>query len=131
MNTTDKDTAKQETIATLKKMLKPGDTIYTFTSHVSSSGMTRRISAFAIGKDRKPLSLDWYYEKLGIVKRHKSKDGLVVSGCGMDMHFWLVYELGRVLFPEGFKLAKKQYGRNGDTSGYDKDGGYAFNKESL
>ncbi len=118
MNTTD----KQDTIKTLKKMLKPGDTIYTITRHVSQSGMMRRISAYAI-KNNKPVYLDGYIEHLDIAKRH--------NRSGMDMHFWLVYELGSVLFPKGFKLVKGQYGRNGDTSGFDKDGGYAFRKESL
>lgn len=44
----------------------------------------------------------------------------------MDMTFEVVYELGHYLYPKGFKLSKGQYGRNGDTSGYDKDGGYAL-----
>ena len=123
-------TDKQDTIKTLKKMLKPGDTIYTITRHVSQSGMLRRISAYAI-KNNKPVYLDGYIEHLDIAKRHNRKDGLVIKGCGMDMHFWLVYELWSVLFPKGFKLAKGQYGRNSDDSGFDKDGGYAFRKESL
>ena len=48
--------------------------------------------------------------------------GLVVGGCGMDMGFHVVYSLGRVLWPKGFKV--NGIGRNGDISGHDKDGGY-------
>jgi len=50
--------------------------------------------------------------------------GIKIGGCGMDMGFELVYCLGRKLFPDGFKV--KGIGRNGDTSGWDKDGGYAL-----
>jgi hypothetical protein len=114
----------------LRKMLKPNTTIYTVTRHVSQSGMMRHISAFVIYKG-KLVTLDWYIEKLDIAKRSKGGYGLVVNGCGMDMHFWLTYELGRMVYPKGFKLTKSMYGRNGDTSGYETDGGYAFRKESL
>lgn len=117
--------------AELRKILKPGDRIYTILRHVSSSGMSRRISVIAIGENAKPYSLDWYIEKLGIYKRDNKKDGLRVNGCGMDMGSAVTYSLGRSLFPKGFKLAKDQYGRNGDKSGYDNDGGYAFKHEWL
>ena len=114
----------------LLKTLKPGDTIYTITRHVSRSGMMRRISAFIV-KDNKIYDLDWQIARTGLFQRHHSEEGLIIGGCGMDMHFHVVYELGRVLFPDGFKLAKGQYGRNSETSGYDRDGGYAFKKSTL
>ncbi len=116
--------------ALLKKMLKPGDTIYTLTRHVSNSGMYRSISLFCVGKDRKITCIDWL--AIRILDMHIDKhNGIGTGGCGMDMHFALVYNLGRTLFPKGFKVVKGQLGRNGDTSGYETDGGYAFRKESL
>jgi len=81
--------------------------------------------------------------------------GLKVNGCGMDMCFSTVYNLGRALFPEGFgergkmpmghivrpgtpvlaakAVAKgaKFYGRNADPSGWDKDGGYALKAVTI
>lgn len=51
-------------------------------------------------------------------------EAVKIGGCGMDMGFHIAYELGRVLFPEGFKV--DGVGRNGDTSGWDNDGGYAL-----
>jgi hypothetical protein len=81
--------------------------------------------------------------------------GLYVQGCGMDMCFHTVYNLGRTLFPDGFgeagfdgqagirrpktseeaaEMVKAGWGfrgRNGDTSGWDNDGGYALNKRDL
>ncbi len=47
------------------------------------------------------------------------------------MAFDCIYRLGRAMFPEGFKMAKHQHGRNGDTSRFEKDGGYAFRNEYL
>ena len=112
--------------------LKPGDTIYTITRHVSRSGMMRRISAFVV-KNGRLESIDWNIEKLGLFKRHKTEEGLVVGGCGMDMHFHVVHTLGRALYPDGFKLPKEWFSRFGhdDKEGYESDGGYAFKKESL
>lgn len=120
---------KQETIKTMKKILKPGKVVYSILRHVSQSGMSRRISFFTIGTDKKPFDLDWYIEKLGDYKRSQHHQGLVVGGCGMDMGFSVVYNVSSILYPKGFKLAKNQHGRNGDTSGYDNNGGYALKQE--
>lgn len=134
-----------EAIAKLREWIKPGDTVYTILDHVSSSGMSRAIRVVILdhcqepdpitGKCRpcSPSHPNWAVGKaLGM--RHwkrngREQDALVVGGCGMDMGFHLVYSLGRVLFPEGFKVEGR--GRNGDTSGWDKDGGYALNHRWL
>lgn len=120
---------KAESTKALRKMCKPGSTVYTILRHVSQSGMSRRISCFIVGSDKKPLLIDWYIEKLGMYKRHKTHEGLVVGGCGMDMGFDVVYQTSSQLYPKGFKLAKNQHGRNGETSGHDDNGGYALNQE--
>lgn len=107
MSTTTDERALQASIM-LHKVLKPGDTVYTVLRHVSSSGMSRRIDCYAIG----------------IAKRHASKQGLVVPGCGMDMGYHLVYSLGCALWPKG---TKKPHGtRNGEP---DSTGGYALKHE--
>lgn len=132
--------------------LKPGDVVYTKLDHVSRSGMTRGISLYII-KDNEPYDVSWLAaEKMGD-KLHK-KGGIKVGGCGMDMGFYLVYNLGRTLFPDGFgeectntdcklrpvtKEHLDQYifddcefsGRNGDKSGWDNDGGYALTHRWL
>jgi len=131
-NLATKLTEKDEALNSLRSMLKPGDKIYTILRHVSNSGMSRRISCFIIkGKDAGPYCIDWHIEKLGLYNRHKKHEGLVVGGCGMDMGFAVVYNLSSKLFPKGFKLAKGQYGRNGDKSGYDNNGGYALKQVWL
>lgn len=118
-------TDNNESLATLRKWLKPGDTIYTILRHVSSSGMSRRIS-FVIFKDGKPLQLDYHIEALGLGYRRSNKEGVSVSGCGMDMGFHVVYNLGRKLWPNG---TPKPHGmRNGEP---DSDGGYALKHSWL
>ncbi len=119
----------------LEKFVAPGDTLHTILKNVSSSGMSRHIQVVKLVIDEQGkvqvYDLSRLIAKVMGWRLEKRGDYLLVSGCGMDMHFHIVYELGRVLYPDGFNLAKGQYGRNGDKSGYDTDGGYAFKKESL
>lgn len=144
-----------EALEFLHKHLKPGDTVTTIQRHVSRSGMSRRISPVIIinGETR---DISWHVSKLGSYNLSKRHDGLIVSGCGMDMGFALVYDLSYKLFPDGFGIegqaslypqgirpVTKEHadklngqgvqfrGRNGDTSGWDKDGGYALKQRWL
>lgn len=113
----------------LRKFLRPGDTVYTVLRHCSRSGMTRHIDLYKLEKNDR-IYLSGYAAT--VMGDSRSRDGaIVVGGCGMDMGFHLVYNLGRTLFPKGFKLRKGQRGRNGDTSGFDNDGGYALNHRWL
>lgn len=67
-----------------EKSIKQSGTVRIFTvlNHVSSSGMTRYISAFVpvIGDDGKPY--------ITCIARERR-----VEGCGMDMGFHLVYSM--------------------------------------
>lgn len=127
---------RKAALTRLRKLLKPGTTVYTIMRSVSASGMTRRITLACInrnayGKGKMGITtLDYTYEQLSGT-RHNDRAGVVIHGCGEDMGFALVYNLGRILYPEGFKLPKGAYGRNGDTSGFDTDGGYALNHQWL
>ncbi|MBA7587602.1 hypothetical protein ES708_29633 [subsurface metagenome] len=149
---------RSEAAEFLREHLKPGDTVYTILRHCSRSGMMRRISPVII-VDGKPEDIDYQVAKLGIWKRRYPHDGLVVGGCGMDMGFHVVYELSRVLFPDGFGVpcsvcghsktspgdnewhlgmcpvstskGCQKIGRNGDTSGWDGNGGYALKQRWL
>ena len=111
--------------SSLRESLKPGDTVYTVLRSVSKSGMSRRIDFYVIKND-KPLYLSGLIGIVLGIGRSMDKDGLKVDGCGMDMGFSVVYNLGSVLFPDGFTV--DGIGRNGDTSGHDDDGGYALNQ---
>lgn len=96
---------KQEAIDQLRKMIQPGDTVYTVLRYVSRSGMQRGIDLYIIGEDRRPRWITAYVGK-ALDRPQSRKDwqeqrGLSICGCGMDMGFSLVYDLGRALYHNG------------------------------
>lgn len=105
--------------AELRRLLAPGAKVYCILRSVSASGMTRAISLY-VNSDGAMRGIDSLSaDALGykLVK----KEGLQVSGCGMDMGFHLVYSLGCALWPNG---TETPHGiRNGKP---DTDGGYAL-----
>lgn len=148
---------REEAVATLREALKPGDTVYTILKHCSRTGMQRVIDVYVI-KDNQPQRYSWTVAIACGWTYSKDHEGIKMGGCGMDMGFHLVYCLGRVLFPDGFGVegltqgrkvrpetkehAAKMlthtaypdlsfYGRNGDPSGWDNDGGYALNQRWM
>lgn len=121
---------KNEALEMLSKILKPGDTVYTVLRSVSKSGMSRKIDMFMVDHE-KNLSYLSGYAANACGHSRDARGAIKISGCGMDMGFDLVYSLGRVMFPDGFTIPQGKTGRNGDASGYDKDGGYAFNQRWL
>jgi hypothetical protein len=125
-----KSQEQQEAIKELKRLVKVGDKVYTQLNHVSRSGMSRAISLKII-KNNEARDITYLVGKALDYSMHRTKDGLSVGGCGMDMGFHLVYGMGRVMFPKGFKHNKNTHPRNGDTSPRDYDGGYALNHEWL
>ena len=123
-----KQKEQQEYADKLREFIKPGDTVYTILRHVSRSGMQRVIS-LVVMRDGQPWDISgWAARALGD-RTDKNGEGIVVGGCGMDMGFHIVYNLSYVLFPDGFKV--EGMGRNGDMSGWDKDGGYALKQRWL
>lgn len=148
---------QDEALSRLRGWLKPGDTVYTILRHVSSSGMSRDISAVFIKPNTKDgqsiYDLD-YNAQVALGWPSAKGAGIRVGGCGMDMGFHMVYSLSSRMFPDGFGIVgekggkkkrpktqaeaatmKKEgwkfYGRNGDSSGWDTSGGYALNQKWL
>jgi hypothetical protein len=89
---------------------------------VSSSGMSRVID-FYVMRDNKPWCISGMVGELCDLRRHKRYEGLTVSGCGMDMIFAVVYDLGATLYPHGFQPKGR--------ATHESDGGYAFKSASL
>jgi hypothetical protein len=116
-----KEEMRSQAVKELRTMLKPGATVYTVLRHCSASGMSRRIDLFVIRKGC-PVCITSYAAK-AMGDRVSKDGGIVVGGCGMDMGFHLVYNLGRSLWPNG---ASKGRGSKPDT-----DGGYALNHRWL
>jgi hypothetical protein len=152
----EKAAEKAEAISTLKRMgVKPGAEVFTIVTHVSSSGMTRHIRCFIPTtntstdyktgkKTRKPGITDitgLVSTVCGYTRAKGSRWDLVVQGCGMDMCFSVVYNLGRVMFPKGGPLDKSSPGRkhqeereaktNGRPVEGETDGGYLLQKRDL
>lgn len=118
---------KDECRAALLKILKPSDKVYCVLRHDSRSGMSRRIDFYKMTRDS-PRYLSGYVGDLLEHKLANYRDGggLVVGGCGMDMGFSVVYNLGAALWPKG---TDKPHGtRNGEP---DSAGGYALKSEWL
>ncbi len=97
-----KERERQEAIASLRELLKPGDIVYTHVDHVSRSGMSRSIDVRII-RNNTPR---WIARTvataidMGFDEKHQA---VKMGGCGMDMGFALVYELSHILFPGGFE----------------------------
>lgn len=156
-----KEQQKQEAIARLREMLKPGDTLHTVVRSVSKSGMSHRLDVYKLQNGDAQYLTHLAAKACGYSIPSKGK-GLRIGGCGMDMGFALVYELSQALFPKGFKVVETKpckhcqdrpgfdglgntckhcngtgsietpaIGRNGDKSGYDNDGGYALKQRWL
>ena len=143
---------KAEAIAQLREWIKPGDTVYTVLRHVSRSGMQRIIGVVIMREDGGMLHPNYAVSLACGYPEDRKRDGIKVNGCGTDMGFEVVYNLGYALFPDGFSTegegptghvipkgasSRAQIadaiaagytfrGRNGDTSGWDNDGGYAL-----
>lgn len=113
---------RNESLARLHEILKPGDTVHTVLRHVSASGMTRHISVIA-GECN---DITWYVMHALGERRSDKTGGLVIGGCGMDMGFQVVYNLGYALWPDG---TPEPHGtRNGEP---DTCGGYALKHRWL
>ncbi len=110
--------------------VRPGVTLHTILRHVSRSGMSRSVSVVMLKRGESLYLTPSVATVIGF-REDRARDALKVGGCGMDVGFEVVYNLGRCLFPRGFKLKPGERGRNGDTSGYDTDGGYALKQRWL
>lgn len=148
MNAKQKRQERDEAIARLKELVKPGDQLVTVIRNTSASGMSRSMDVYMFyqdkakdhhGNTRRPSArVQWLWLTYNVAKAcgfewdHK-RDSLRVGGCGMDMGFHVVYTLGRVLFPKGGHVKHSQRRwqeeRNGNTK--ETDGGYLLSHRWL
>lgn len=134
-----KEKARQEVLTELHKMLKPGDTVMTVLRHVSSSGMSRNISLFAMVKNHKGethlRNLDWLAAQALDMKLAENTAGIRTGGVGMDMGFKLVYDLASTMWPEGFGCIGEGCPSNDhvnrENRSHHRDGGYALEHQWL
>lgn len=95
----------------LRKLLKPGDTVYTVVRHVARSGMSRVISTLITSENGELLDISRHVAWATRSAFDHDRWGLKVNGTGMNMCFDTVYRLGRALWPEGVPCT----GSNGRT----------------
>lgn len=103
-----RDDERIEAINTLREMFPQGSTVYTILRSVSRSGMQRVIGVLALkGKGAEIVDLhpNWLIATaLGRRLKASTWDGVVCNGAGMDMGFDLAYQLGQVLYDDGYAL---------------------------
>lgn len=128
---------KTEAIESLRKIVKPGDTVYTILRHVSRSGMSRSISVMVV-EDGAPNDVSWLVAKAGLGRFDRNHDGVKVQGCGMDMGFHLVYNLAWTLYGNNFECVGEGCPSNDHSNGdrdytphKHSDGGYALRQRWL
>lgn len=109
MTTVTKAEHTEAALERLREWLKPGDTVHTILRHVSRSGMQRTIQLVKLGNDGDVAYLGYNAHLAGVGSGYDNKrEGIKVSGCGMDMGFALVYELSYALFGQGYECLGDQ-----------------------
>jgi len=128
---------REKAIEQLKEWIKPGDTIYTTIKHVSRSRMMRVIDVHLI-ENNEPNWISYLVSKALGWGYDEKKEGIRVSGCGMDMGFHLVYTLSSILFRNGFECIGDKCPSNDHSNGdrnytphHHNSGGYAIKQRWL
>lgn len=131
---------------TILDSLKPGQTIYTVTRHVTQSGTGRWISLFIVDDAGNIRDLTYALTQDPRTEQHfttrgSKHEGVYAGGWGMDMGYRLVYDLGRALYPKGVPCSGDRDCHSNDHAnppypGPDAtvthaDGGYAFQQRWL
>lgn len=120
----------EETKEYLRSILKPGQKIWGEVVHVSQSGMSRVIR-LKIVHENEIMDISWNAAKLleGYNENHR---GCKAGGCGMDMVFHLIYTLGYVLYPNGYKCIGEGCVHNSHNNHpYPKKDGETFHSDGL
>lgn len=119
---------KQElaALADLHTLLEPNSVIWSAHRHSSASGMTHHFDFYTI-RNNEPIRLTHLICVACDYRAEPRHDyALKTTGCGMDMAFQVVYNLGQTMWPEG---TPEPHGtRNGEP---DTVGGYAFHHRHL
>lgn len=134
-----KDLQGDEDLHFLREIFPPGSTVYTVLRSVARSGMSRTLDVYAMCEGR-PL---WVTPRVArVIGCTRKGDAMRVQGCGMDMGFWVAYELARKLYQDQFRCIGEKCPSNDHTNerrnpkGYDSerihsDAGYALRHEWI
>lgn len=135
-------TSKSESIEAIERLhnqIGVGDTVYTVLRHVSRSGLSRSIDLYVM-KDGQPERITFNAARAMGETIDRTNGGIKIGGAGMDMGFALVYNLSRVMFPNGHHCIPDARCPSNDHSNGDReynatkmhrDGGYALQQRWL
>ena len=92
----------------LKELVKPSTVLYILITKVAPSGMSRRMKVKVWSKkDNRFLNITY---DIGVLcGLSENENGLLITGCGMDMTFWLADYITSFLFK-----SRKQKGLMGN-----------------
>ena len=135
----EKKVQRDEAIARLRQRIKPGDEIYLVATEWSKRSCWTAYSVMIPTRTKRDgkwvLEIETICHDVAVaLDLQRTSDGGVKSyGWGLSRSFEIVYNLGRVLFPDGFIPAKAgRGGRNGaPPTRRDTDGGYALVERLL
>ena len=98
--------------ARLRELFPIGSEVSTVLLHASSSGMSRAVAVMAADEEGRVSNVSWLVARATGNKLHRTHDGVVMGGAGMDMGYALVYSLARALYADGFPCTGVEGGRN-------------------
>lgn len=101
----------------LRDLIPPGTTVYTaLLGEPSRSGMARTIALYVM-QDNEPRWITWTVATALRERWDDRREGIRVTGAGMDMGFALVYDLAHTLYPEGFPCTGDRCPSNDHSNG--------------
>jgi len=129
---------RAEALTMLREFVSPGDHLYTILRHVSRSGMLRIVQVVTF-YDGRPVWLGWNVARAIGATYDRDREGVKVGGCGMDVGFEVVYNLGRALWPDGGPCTGPDCHSNDHSNGdrdytpgrIHRDGGYTLRQSWL
>ena len=89
---------QQEAKKELRHFIKPSTTLIIQITHVSKSGMSRKMKVYTVDKKTGRLLRHTYYIADLIGYKYNDDDTITVKGCGMDMAFWLADTITHYLY---------------------------------
>lgn len=92
-----REAEEAEALAALREELQGVETIYTVLTYLSRDGMTRAIKPLIATPYGQIHDLSWRLARAGLGRVNQKHGGIIMGGCGMDMGFALVYEIGRAV----------------------------------
>jgi hypothetical protein len=98
-------TEQVEAMTRLRELFPVGSTVHTVLRHTTTSGMTRWISVLVADQTGAISDVSHLVSRVGVGSTDNGpRDGVKMTGAGMDMGFALVYNLGVAMYGDGYSF---------------------------